>query len=322
MGSRVCCNCIFSPSSQINSLASRKTLYFIYRPSNIYSRHASIIRQTFRENVRYATNSRSGSGSITSSASKRGDFNHQESLRTPENSGSAIKKIQKALGNASSPYTVHGAAEILFKECAKHAAYKTPKVGTDEEIPTTGDGEEIGVPDDQALWHKEFGLPATFSTWSQVTMLHMYLLTVRIRNTPPDQVKIWQRCLQDQFFYAAEDRMVVNHNIQSGIVRSRYLKDFYVQWRGLIAAYDEGVAKGDAVLAAAIWRNLFKAQEDFDIRHLAQIVSYVRHSLQKLEAVLLITNLVEFKFNSLSVEKAAVEIPSQMLKEFFDKTPS
>lgn len=150
----------------------------------------------------------------------------------------------------------------------------------------------------------------------------MYLLTVRIRNAPPDQVKIWQRCLQDQFFYAAEDRMVVNHNIQSGIVRSRYLKDFYVQWRGLIAAYDEGVAKGDAVLAAAIWRNLFKAQEDFDIRHLAQIVSYVRHSLQKLEAVLLITNLVEFKFNSLSVEKAAVEIPSQMLKEFFDKTPS
>ncbi|POS85162.1 hypothetical protein EPUL_004688, partial [Erysiphe pulchra] len=220
-----------------------------------------------------------------------------------------MHRIQKALGNASSPYTVHGAAEILFKECAKHAAYKTPLVGTDEEIPTTEDGEEIGVSDEQALWHKEFRFPATFSTWSQITMLHMYLFTVRIRNAPPDQVKIWQRCLQDQFFYAAEDRMVVNHNMQAGIVRSRYLKDLYVQWRGLIAAYDEGIAKGDAVLAAAIWRNIFKAREDFDIRHLAQIVSYVRHSLQKLESVLLITKLVDFKFSSLSAEKAVIEIP-------------
>ena len=50
-------------------------------------------------------------------------------------------------------------------------------------------------------------------------------------------------------------------------------------------AYDEGLVKGDAVLAAAIWRNLFKAREDIDVRTLASIVSWVRSQLKYLDAM-------------------------------------
>ncbi|KAI1002173.1 hypothetical protein K3495_g6030 [Podosphaera aphanis] len=236
--------------------------------------------------------------------------------------GFALKSIQKALGGSSSTYSVYGIAEILFKMCAVHAAYKTPHIDTDDEIPTTEDGEEVGVTDGEARWHAEFNLPVTFSTWAQVTMLHMYLFTARIRNSTPENVKLWQQNLQDQFFFAAEDRMAVNHNMHSGSVRSKYLKDLYVQWRGLIAAYDEGLAKGDAVLASAVWRNVFKANEDVDIRHLAQIVSYMRHTLRDLDTLPTLLDLVNFKFGNISAEKSAVMIPSQMLNVPFDKTPT
>lgn len=41
-------------------------------------------------------------------------------------------------------------------------------------------------------------------------------------------------------------------------------------------SYDEGLAKGDAVLAAAVWRNVYKSRKDVDIRHVAAIVSWIR----------------------------------------------
>ena len=48
-------------------------------------------------------------------------------------------------------------------------------------------------------------------------------------------------------------------------------------------SYDEGLAKGDAMLAAAIWRNLMGAREDADFEKLAQIVGYMRKELQRLD---------------------------------------
>lgn len=41
-------------------------------------------------------------------------------------------------------------------------------------------------------------------------------------------------------------------------------------------SYDEGLVKGDAVLAAAVWRNVFKSKADVDVRHLAAIVAWIR----------------------------------------------
>jgi cytochrome b pre-mRNA-processing protein 3 len=79
--------------------------------------------------------------------------------------------------------------------------------------------------------------------------------------------------------------MTINHNMHARGTRNKYLKDMFIQWRGLLAAYDEGLAKGDAVLAAAVWRNVFKANEDVDIKILAQIVSYMRRVLRGLDAV-------------------------------------
>lgn len=50
-------------------------------------------------------------------------------------------------------------------------------------------------------------------------------------------------------------------------------------------AYDEGLVKGDAMLAAAVWRNMFKGEEEVDVRKVAMVVSYLRRTLRGLEAV-------------------------------------
>jgi cytochrome b pre-mRNA-processing protein 3 len=127
----------------------------------------------------------------------------------------------------------------------------------------------------------DLSLPPTFSTWAHVAMLHMYLLVVRFRCFDADRQQAWQGAMVNHFFYEAEAKMDVVHAVTSRAIRQRYLKDFFVQWRGLILAYDEGLVKGDAVLAEAVWRNLFKAREDVDVRALAAVVSWIRAGIQQ-----------------------------------------
>ena len=79
--------------------------------------------------------------------------------------------------------------------------------------------------------------------------------------------------------------MTVLHQLHARAVRNRYLKDLFVQWRGLMAGYDEGLMKGDAVLAAAVWRNVFKADEEVDLRGVGMVVSYMRRVLKTLDSV-------------------------------------
>lgn len=115
-------------------------------------------------------------------------------------------------------------------------------------------------------------------------MLRMYLLVARARNLEPDAYQAWYRQLVDHFFFDCERLMDVNHGLTAKTLRQRFLKDLFVQWRGLVAAYDEGIARGDAVLATAVWRNLYKARtEGVDFRRVAGVVAYIRASLWDLE---------------------------------------
>ncbi|KAK9781954.1 putative Ubiquinol-cytochrome c chaperone domain-containing protein [Seiridium cardinale] len=185
--------------------------------------------------------------------------------------------------STSEPYQVHKATEIIYKTAAAEAAYSISE--TDKRngtVKKTEEGEEIGT--GNTTWHTDFDLSPTFSTWSQVTMLHLYLVYARLRNLPVDSARSWQKQLTDHFFFDAEERMDTMHGISSRGLRHRYLKDLFIQWRGVIAAYDEGVAKGDAVLAAAVWRNIYKAREDVDVRKLAAITSWMRACLKSLDA--------------------------------------
>lgn len=188
------------------------------------------------------------------------------------------------LPSVTETYVAYGCCEKLIKESARQAAYRIPQAKEqDVPIPKTKDGEDLGV--GEGWWYETLGLTPTFNTWAQITFLHMYLLTVRLRCFPAEHAPTWHQHLLDHFFYVAEERMVQDHNVHSRMIRNKYLKDLYVQWRGLLAGYDEGLVRGDTVLATAVWRNVLKADENVDLVGLGQIVSYMRGVLQGLDGM-------------------------------------
>lgn len=96
----------------------------------------------------------------------------------------------------------------------------------------------------------------SFTSWFHITNLHIYLLTVRFRALPSPLGRYFNQQLINHFFIDAEQRLQMHTN-KSRIVSST-LKDCLEQYHGSFMAYDEAiVTQSDAVLAAALWRNVF-----------------------------------------------------------------
>uniref|UniRef100_A0A093XQN1 TIP41-like protein n=1 Tax=Talaromyces marneffei PM1 TaxID=1077442 RepID=A0A093XQN1_TALMA len=222
-------------------------------------------------------------------------------------------------GGAAETYVSYGFTQKLYEACSSQADYEIPQLAQKGvEVPKTADGEELGV--GEGWWYKELGLLPTFSTWSQVTFLHMYLLTVRIRALPsPESVRTHSRHLFDHFSHNAEQRMATLHNISSRSIRNKYLKDLFIQWRGVLAAYDEGLVKGDAVLGAAVWRNIWKASgtthdgQDLDWAKVATVVAYMRRVLSELAK----TNEADLVFDLVSSDSIAAAVAGKEKKAIF-----
>ncbi|KAL1993357.1 hypothetical protein VTN49DRAFT_3306 [Thermomyces lanuginosus] len=205
---------------------------------------------------------------------------------------------------ATGTYVSYGLTQTLFEACSAQADYTIPKPAKGQtEVRKTKEGEDVGI--GEGPWYTKLDLLPTFSSWSQVTFLHMYLLTVRLRALPSaESVRTHSRHLIDHFSHNAEHRMATLHGISSRSIRNRYLKDLFLQWRGVLAAYDEGLAKdSDAVLAAAVWRNIWKGahrvptmtetsdggirieEKEVDWTQIATVVAYMRRVLAELARV-------------------------------------
>jgi cytochrome b pre-mRNA-processing protein 3 len=178
-------------------------------------------------------------------------------------------RFRDYLPNTTETYVAYDVTRDLYLECASQAAYV--------------DGEPFS--ESAKFWYETCGRLPTFQSWSQVTILHMWMLMARMRALDKNRVKIWQQHFVDHFFYDAEDKMAKRYGITSSSQRSGYMKDLFHQYRGMTLAFDEGLVKGDAILATALWRNIFDASEDVDIEAMAMVTSYVRRAVSKLGTV-------------------------------------
>ncbi|KNE60907.1 hypothetical protein AMAG_06667 [Allomyces macrogynus ATCC 38327] len=127
----------------------------------------------------------------------------------------------------------------------------------------------------------EVGLPDTFQTWFSVTQVHVWMAMVRLRAEGP-KGKEWIQGLVNHMFRDMEDRLWAM-GIRKNSIVDRSLKDCLSMFYGGILAYDEALTHSDALLASALWRNLFQSQAD--PVHLAQFVRVVREELAHLEQV-------------------------------------
>jgi len=212
-------------------------------------------------------------------------------------------RFREYLPNATETYVAYDVTRTLYLECALQAAY--------------ADGEELSP--SAKFWYSTCARPPTFQSWSQVTMLHMWMLAARMRALDKGRVKLWQQHFIDHFFYDAEEKMVKRYGIKSAGKRGGYMKDLYHQYRGMTAAFDEGLVRGDAVLATAIWRNVFDASEDVDVEVLAMVTSHVRRVMSKLGRVddeVVLSGRI--KFGLPEEERAVVRQKSAMVDKLVD----
>lgn len=105
----------------------------------------------------------------------------------------------------------------------------------------------------------ECSLPPSFQTWFSLTTLHVWLLSVRFRSLPPPLGRTYVQELINHMFIDVELRIRGPYAVTQGRLIKGYMNDMLEQYHGACAAYDEGLVRGDAVLAAAVWRNVFGA---------------------------------------------------------------
>lgn len=133
--------------------------------------------------------------------------------------------------------------------------------------------------DTARFFYETLGLPKSFAQHFQITALHYWMLSVRMRALPFKYGRNYQQKLVDRIFRDMELRMSGELNIASNKIIEKYLKDFHKQLLGATVSYDEGLMTDDITLAAALWRNIFTGNADADMRHIEALVGYVRSQL-------------------------------------------
>ncbi|CCC66660.1 hypothetical protein NCAS_0A01000 [Naumovozyma castellii] len=175
------------------------------------------------------------------------------------------------------------------------------------------------------FFYQDLKLPRTFSQWFQITILHEWMLMVRMRAMPFKYGRNYQQKLVDRTFTDIELRLFEEMKVNSGSIVDQYLKDFNSQLRGAVFAYDEGFFTDDATLATALWRNLFSGRKNIDMVHLEAMVRYVRSQLYVLS---MLSDrefaMGQFKFvpANETVEKLTTEQIEQLKKKVAEKYQS
>jgi len=146
---------------------------------------------------------------------------------------------------------------------------------------------------DQAeLMIKELELKDTFQTWFEVTVLHLWIMFVRLRREPGGE-KLSQNVF-DSFWSEAEQRMY-EYGSKNQLMFSRNAKHYSTIYHGAVLAYDEALIDNDMMMTDALWRNIFPSM-DVSAEKLACVVKYVRRALNALEKddEFMITGVIKF----------------------------
>ncbi|ORZ33748.1 ubiquinol-cytochrome C chaperone-domain-containing protein [Catenaria anguillulae PL171] len=130
---------------------------------------------------------------------------------------------------------------------------------------------------------REAGLPDTFQTWFSATQVHVWMVMVRLR-AEGEVGKEATKGVVSHMFRDMEDRLWAM-GIRRNAIVDKSLKEFLSIFYGGILSYDEALTHSDALLASALWRNLFQSHPSVDLAHVAEYVRLVRRELQLLEAV-------------------------------------
>ncbi|KAJ3404516.1 hypothetical protein CcCBS67573_g04671 [Chytriomyces confervae] len=128
---------------------------------------------------------------------------------------------------------------------------------------------------------EKFKLADNLQSWFHVTVLHIWMYSSQLKTQGPDGKEMCQEVFAT-LLLDIEIRLT-----QAGVRTNldRITSELISIYYGQILAYDEGLSLGsDAVLASALWRNIFDANnEEVTAQDLVKLVEYVRIQLQHLD---------------------------------------
>ncbi|RLV96668.1 Protein CBP3 mitochondrial [Spathaspora sp. JA1] len=155
------------------------------------------------------------------------------------------------------------AGSLYFAECKKQGLYYP-----NEPLSETA-----------KFYYETLNLPQSFSQQVQISLLHYWILSVRMRALPFKYARQYQQKLVDRIFKDLELRMSNELGISSNRIIEGNLKDYHTQLLGSVLSYDEALVSDDITFASALWRNVFNGNPNVDIRHVEALVAYVRSQL-------------------------------------------
>ncbi|GAA5891243.1 hypothetical protein JCM5296_006874 [Sporobolomyces johnsonii] len=173
---------------------------------------------------------------------------------TPQPTNLPGSNLPAAAPSRYSPLTVSIVTK-LAKLFGYHSQTSTAIRTTSDYYDRCAERGEIESP----FFYEECSLPPSFQTWFSLTTLHVWLLSVRFRSLPAPLGRTYIQELINHMFIDMELRIRGPYAVTQSRLIKGYMKDMLEQYHGSCAAYDEGLVRGDAVLAAAVWRNVFGA---------------------------------------------------------------
>ncbi|GAA5928387.1 Cbp3p [Sporobolomyces koalae] len=230
-------------SSQIARTAFKQSLNL----SAVAARSGSAVRS-------YSTPSTPARSTSPSDATSSATSKKVQSRPTPTPQPTNLpgSNLPAAHPTRYSPLTVSVVTK-LAKLFGYHSQTSTAIRTTSDYYDRCAERGEIEAP----FWYEECSLPPSFQTWFSITTLHVWLLTVRFRSLPSPLGQTYVQEFINHMFIDMELRIRGPYAVTQGRLIKGYMKDMLEQYHGSIAAYDEGLLAGDAVLAAALWRNMF-----------------------------------------------------------------
>lgn len=124
-------------------------------------------------------------------------------------------------------------------------------------------------------------MPDTFQSWFTITILHVWMAMVRLKSEGKHGDKLIN-CIVDLMWKDVEERMKLLGGVTSS-ERKESIRAFAEQFNGCVLAFDEGLLGDDRVLAAALWRNLFRCGKHANLESIGLLVEYVRKQIRCLE---------------------------------------
>ncbi|VBB27955.1 unnamed protein product [Acanthocheilonema viteae] len=129
-------------------------------------------------------------------------------------------------------------------------------------------------------------LPDYLSTWYKLTLMHTWMLLVRLQSVLEAAAYIRLRNSVIEIMFGDIDKRlrVVSEELHEMLYHKndkRRMSGLYVQ---TFLEYDEGFLSDDTALAGALWRNLYM-QRSVDPIHLNRAVYYVRGTMAYLDSL-------------------------------------